>query len=166
MKKCIALILTFVLLFCLCGCKKQDNTKQVNDELIIKNISVNEIENNLLKELENENLSNIETIEIFEKYAKQWEKIAEDCYTKLMNLDRINPPNKNYPSVEDFHNAITNIKTDWEKHYKKEIKNYKIVLESEYQAGTIVPLFLAEYDYNMKKDFAWKFINIYEQINN
>ena len=178
MKKIIALVLSILMLF-LCGCQldnqnksdhnstpsKTDGQDIITEESISKRL-VREMDEALKKELEDpNNYSTTEMANVTLKYTEKWQKIADEYYNKLMEFDGIIQLNEHYYSSDDFHTFISEMKKNWEQYYQIECENYLKVLEAIYNGGTITITFMADYEYEMQKDWAVKLIDIYLMID-
>ena len=132
------------------------NNNDVGGYLCRKLIS--EIEGEYLKEKENDpdGLTKAEYCDLTEEYANKWKQAADEYYNKLMEYDLGTQVSEAYPTTEEFHKALSNMKKNREEYHNEELSNYITALQYKYTAGTIVTTFFAKYEYEMQKEWALK----------
>lgn len=129
---------------------------------------VRDIEDAYKKEQElPDNQTTIGMVELAGKYRGEWKKVADKYYNLLMEFEypaEILPHEMEYYSTDNLRGAVSAMKTDWEAYYEAECENYRTTLLCIYGPGTIVGPILADYQYQMYKDWALKLVGIYEQL--
>ncbi|MBE6798051.1 MAG: hypothetical protein E7531_06960 [Ruminococcaceae bacterium] len=81
-----------------------------------------------------------------------------------MKYDGITQLDENYYSSDDLHTFVSNMKKSWESYNKEQCDNYGKTLSAIYGGGTIIGPLLADFEYNMQKDWALRLVNIYEKL--
>ena len=116
-----------------------------------------------LEQSDPENQSTAGMVVLSEKYAAKWAQVAEEYYQKIMahELDELN---ETYGTSEDLHTYVTNMKTAWEAYYAAQCENYEKTLVAIYAGGTIVHPIIADYQYDMQREWALRLVTIYEQL--
>lgn len=174
------IIVVYIMATLFCGCKN-DEKHNCSENLISSENSttenkatetlsekyIREIETAYLEEKESVyvSLSTVDKCLLIEKYTNRWKQVADEKYNELMKYDGILQPSEVYYSSEDFCNSIYNMKLNWDEYCKTETANYIITIQSIYNSGTICGPLLAEYEYEMQKQWALKLVGIYEQLN-
>ncbi len=124
---------------------------------------VREIEGAYIAEQEYpENSSNAGMVELAEKYTEKWKEAADECYNKIMKFNGV--PTVYYYSSDDLHTAVSNMKVSWEQYSQVQWENYLITLQTAYGPGTIVGPIMANYGYEMQKEWALQLAGICEQL--
>lgn len=172
MNKIIAFIFIAILLFCMCGCKSEK--AEINSSAI-ENTANESLKDKLIREIDGayleekyknyEGLSTVDKCSLTEKYTGQWKQIADKYYNKMMEYNGITRHSEAYYSSENFHKALSNMKTNWENYHQVEASNYITAIQAIYNSGTICGPLSAEYEYEMQKNWALKLVGIYEQLN-
>ena len=103
-------------------------------------------------------------VELADKYTQKWQQVADEYYIKILEYDGIITPNENYYSSEDLHTFVSNMKTNWEKYNQVQCENYLKTLQTIYGAGTVVGPIVADYEYEMQKEWALQLVGIYQQL--
>lgn len=103
-------------------------------------------------------------VELADKYAAQWTAVAEEYYQKLLVYEHDWEELEGYPSAEEFHAYISNMKSSWEQNYQVMYENYFGTLEYIYGTGTIVGPVAAQFRYNMQRDWALLILDICDQL--
>lgn len=146
----------------------ENSTESSNDnndkKLSLSEILIKEIDGAYYEESLNTFSSTINMMKLATKYSEKWEQVADEYYNKLMQYDDIIQLDDHYPSVEDFHNAIYNMKINWETYYETEMTNYNTVLETLHGAGTIRGPIINSHAYKLKMSWALKLVDICEQL--
>lgn len=110
-----------------------------------------------------ENQSTAGMVALSEKYAAKWAQVAEEYYQKIM-AHELEEPSETYGTSEDLHTYVTNMKTAWEAYYAAQCENYEKTLVAIYAGGTIVHPIIADYRYDMQREWALRLVTIYEQL--
>jgi len=124
-----------------------------------------EIDSAYAKELElPEASSTIGMIEAANKYTDKWKQVADEYYNIIMAYDGITQPSEAYYSSDDLHTFVSNMKTSWEQYNQVQCENYLKTLQTIYGGGTIVGPIMADYKYDMQKEWALRLVKIYQQL--
>ena len=183
MKRIIVLfcaVLMFVSL--LSGCQKANidnedtNTStstSSSDQVVESNTIEESLTEKLIREIDGayaeesklpESSTTVGMVELADKYTQKWQQVADEYYNKILEFDGIITPNENYYSSEDLHTFVSNMKTNWEKYNQVQCENYLKTLQTIYGAGTIVGPIMADYEYEMQKEWALQLVGIYQQL--
>ena len=106
-------------------------------------------------------------VDISKKYADIYLEIADDYYNRIMSIkeeDWEEDPDVHIPSLEEFKNRVTALKTNWETYYDSEIKIHGTIIEGIHGTGTIRRPIIASYHSDLCREWAVKIIYIYEEI--
>ena len=68
-----------------------------------------------------------------------------------------------YPTNEEFHMAIKNMKTNWEKYYKSNMEDYKTTVYYSFGAGTGAVIVIGKHEYQLKMEWALQLVEICER---
>ncbi len=157
---CIAVCL---LLLLLCGCQKTsaDDPSFVPSEEATADRLVREIDG-AYREAQKlpENSTNVGMTELADTYREKWEQTADEYYQKLMQYDGIISPAEHYATSEDLHAYVTELQTEWNRHYETKCEQYLKILKACYQGGTIVVPLMAQYRYNLQMEYALELVGI------
>lgn len=82
--------------------------------------------------------SNVEKCEINSKYASEWKKIIDQYFDRLTA-----------EASEGARAVILSEQIAWEEYAAESINLYQNYLEQIYQGGSIVPVLLSEYEYEL-----------------
>ena len=110
-----------------------------------------------------ENQSTGGMVDLSAKYTAKWAQVAEEYYQKIM-AHELEEPSETYGTSEDLHTYVTNMKTAWEANYAAQCENYEKTLVAIYAGGTIVHPIIADYQYDMQREWALRLVTIYEQL--
>lgn len=116
-----------------------------------------------LEQSDPENQSTAGMVALSEKYAAKWAQVAEEYYQKIM-AHELDEPNETYGTSEDLHTYVTNMKTAWETYYSAQCENYQKTLVAIYAGGTIVHPIIADYKYDMQREWALRLVTVYEWL--
>ncbi len=106
-------------------------------------------------------------VDVSKKYADIYLEIANDYYNRIMSIkeeDWEEDPDFHIPSLEEFKNRVTALKTNWETYYDSEIKIYGDIIEGIHGMGTIRRPLVASHHSDLCREWAVKIIYIYEEI--
>jgi len=98
--------------------------------------------------------------QLYDKYTKKWQQIADEYYNKIMAFDDLIQPSEHYYSAEDLHTFVANMKTNWEAYNQEQCVNYLKTMQAIYQSGTIVGPLMANYRCNQYKEWALQLVTI------
>lgn len=147
---------------------KENKTVNSGDNEVQETLSerlVREIDSTYREEQKSpEDGSTIGMVELSNKYAQKWKQVADEYYDKIMKYDGITQLDENYYSSDDLHTFVSNMKKSWESYNKEQCDNYGKTLSAIYGGGTIIGPLLADFEYNMQKDWALRLVNIYEKL--
>lgn len=176
MKKNISIILIVAILLTTfltaCTTKKVDtptntteSTTNQNDNLVTETESlrerlIREIDGSLQKE-DYDMMSTYEKGQIYVDYAKKWEYVADTCYNALMKHE--SEDMESYPTNEEFHTAIKNMKTDWENYYKSNMEDYGTTVYYYFGPGTGAGPVMCRHEYQLKMEWALQLVEICER---
>ena len=177
MKKNISIILVVAILLTTfltaCTTKKVDtptntteSTTNQNDNLVteiesLRERLIREIDGSLQKE-DYDKMSTYEKGQIYVDYAKKWEYVADTCYNALMKHE--SEDMEPYPTNEEFHTAIKNMKTDWENYYKSNMEDYGTTVYYYYFGpGTGAGPVMCRHEYQLKMEWALQLVEICER---
>ena len=110
-----------------------------------------------------ENQSTAGMVDLSAKYTAKWAQVAAEYYQKIMAYE-LEEPSETYGTSEDLHTYVTNMKTAWEAYYAAQCENYEKTLVAIYAGGTIVHPIIADYQYDMQREWALRLVTIYEQL--
>ncbi len=161
MKKIVGILLCLILLM-LCGCQEQPAQDSISDvaETTAQRL-IREIDGAYKEEQKlPESSTTVGMVELSNKYAEKWAQVADECYNKLMAYDGVNPSAEHYYSSDDLHAFVSDMKENWEQYYQEQCENYKKVLKTRYQGGTIVGPLMADYKYSMQMEWALELVDI------
>lgn len=166
----VAILLTTVLTAC--TIKKVDtptntteSTTNQNDNAITEEESlsdrlIREIDGSLQKE-DHAMMTTYEQGQVYVDYAKKWEYVADTCYNALMKYE--SEDMEPYPTNEEFHTAIKNMKTDWENYYKSNMEDYRTTVYYSFGAGTGAVIVICKHEYQLKMEWALQLVEICER---
>lgn len=178
MKRTAVLILAALLLVSLCGCiGENENSGRDNTSSISSESSKPENDDRdrgaaekLTEEIDGayerdadleENQTTVGMIELADKYAEKWEKVAEEYYNKLMSVEyAVLLDSKKYSSGE-FREYIKNLKKTREEEMEKDMEETRSELEREYGGGTIIGPLLSDHNYELQMKWALELVGIY-----
>lgn len=110
--------------------------------------------------LENGMLSNTEISEISDEYGKEWRKVADEYYNKILEKT------DEYLYDEGLLKAsVTSMKENWDDYSKQEKEDYYDMLISIHGGGTIVGPSVGKYCYELEKEWALKILAIAEKLH-
>ena len=92
-----------------------------------------------------------EAVDIYNKYGKMWDDVAEDYYQRLVSND-------------ELREHIEAAKTNFDNYYNNEVSVYSDILNWGYETGTIQRVYLADRKYELKKEWALYLVSIYESF--
>ena len=172
-----------LLILCLCGCQKSAETSsQVVASLpadVSENATAEEtplyesLSDRLTREIDGayqaerqkpENSSTAAVADVAAIYTEKWAQIAEKCYNAIMAYEELYPPSDIYYSSDDLHSFVTDMKMNWEQYSQRQEDNYLKVMQSYYQAGTIVVMIMADYTYDMQMNWALELAGICDTL--
>lgn len=102
--------------------------------------------------------------QLYDKYTKKWQQVADEYYNKIMAFDDLIQPSEIYYSAEDLHTFVANMKTNWEAYNQEQCANYLKTLQAIYQGGTIVGPLIANYECNQYKEWALQLVAICQDL--
>lgn len=112
-------------------------------------------------------MTTLEMVNVSEKYAETYLKIADDYYNRIMSIkeeDWEEDPDFHIPSLEEFKQRVSALKTNWESYRESDIKIYADIIEGIHGTGTIRGPIVASYNADLCREWAVKIIYIYEDI--
>ncbi len=176
MKKSISIILVVVILMTiiLTACSQTEvenptntteSTTKQNDNVIteeepLRDRLIREIDGALQKE-DHAMMTTYEQGQIYVDYAKKWECVADTCYNALMKHE--SEDMEPYPTNEEFHIAIKNMKTDWENYYKSNMEDYRTTVYYCFGPGTGAGIVICKHEYQLKMEWALQLVDICER---
>lgn len=179
MKKYIGLLVLIAIMLCtVCGCTEVESGQNVDSsttvvEPVVEQQEKVSLEDKLVSEIEGayhkesklpESSTTIGMIQLAEKYTEKWKQVADKYYDEILKYDDIIQINEDYYSSDDLHTFVSNMKANWEEYNQVHCENYAKTLRTIYGNGTIVGPLLADYEYEMQKDWALQLIDIYDQL--
>lgn len=111
-----------------------------------------------------ENSSTVGMVELTTKYTNKWKQVADDYYDKIMQYDNTAQIDESGVLIDDLQASVCKMKTNWDRYYKEQSEEYANTLYAIYNGGTLMRPMLADYKYELQKEWALKLVSIYEQI--
>lgn len=98
-------------------------------------------------------------VDVAATYRDQWKQVADQYYDKIVTYADA----ESVWALDDLHRSVADLKTNWEQSSQKQIKNYGDALYAIY-GGSLVSVMVADYEYDLYKEWALELVAIYENI--
>jgi len=150
-----------------------ESTAEITTEASPETSDITDLSVRLIREIDGaleeenklpESSTTLGMIQLFDKYAEKWSRVAEEYYNKIMEYDGIVQFEENEYSSDDLHTFVSDMKESWEEYYEEQAESYSKVLITIYKRGTVRGPIFADYKLEMNRDWALQLVNIYEAL--